>query len=265
LDDGALIGMRAVVARLYCGDQSMDRTYRPFHALILGGLAALCYRLLLISPDLAHHPQYGNFVWPTVGLGLGFLFSKSEWITTSLLNMRWLRKLWAQSDDIEGDWPLVVVDGKSGTLVYYGFMTIGYKKGFLDVHGDDWFPDGVRTFPFQSKQSQYADGVLHYWYEQGDGLTQRGYTYIHFFPRDAVAAHHTGVFIDKDHPNVRFYALKKSYGWREKRPDSKEKKREMALAFAKSMLPMTAMLVQTPVNADWTPPSAAPSKAAAAA
>lgn len=241
----------------------MDRTFRPFHALLLGVFASAFYRLFLTLPDLVQHAkEYGAFAVPAIGLGLGLLFSRAEWVTTTLLRMRWLRRLLALSADIEGDWPLIVVDGKTGQMRYYGFMTIGYKDGYLDVHGDDWHPNDVHAVDFQSQQSQYKDGLLHYWYVQGEDGHQRGYTYIHFFPKKAVATRHTGVFIDKFHPDVRFYARKQAYGWFERRPQTQEEKRQVARAFADLLRPITPALVQTSVSADWSLPAAKPAAAA---
>ena len=230
----------------------MDRIYRPFHNLLLAGIAALCYRLLVMSPDLPHqHPQYGNFVWPGVAVGLWLLFSQSETITRLFLRLRPLRRLLAGRASIEGDWPLVVVNAKTGTLIYYGFMRIGHKAGYIDITGDDWFPNGDHALPFTAIQTQYRDGVLHYWYEQGEGGQQRGYTYIHFFPSDAVAERYTGVFHDKAHPDVRFYGRKSKYGWFQKRAKSPVDRKLAAKAFCDEIMPNMPGMIKSSVNADW--------------
>ena len=100
-------------------------------------------------------------------------------------------------------------------------------------------------------QSYYTEGTLHYWYTQGAGGHQRGYTYIEFFPRRQVATHHTGVFHDKAHPDVRFYGRKLKYGWFERRKRTTESRRASAKAFTDAIMPRVPTLLKSPVDADW--------------
>ena len=68
---------------------------------------------------------------------------------------------------------------------------------------------------------------------------------------DAVAERHTGVFHDKAHPDVRFYARKKKYGWRDRRLKSMDKRREAAQAFAAEIMPQMPAVLKTTVTSDW--------------
>ena len=230
----------------------MIASYKYFHSLILAGIAALCYRVLLISPDLAQNPDYGRYVWPAVVGVLWLLFSQSHTISRLILEtMPWLRRLLAGREFIEGDWPLVVVDVPTGELVYCGFLTIGYKGGYLTVSGNDWRPSGEHALAFKSMQSYYSEGTLHYWYKQGAGGQQRGYTFIEFFPRDAIAQRHTGAFHDKAHLDVRFYARKLKYGRFERRLKTMEQRRQAALGFGATIMPRMPDLLKAAVDVDW--------------
>jgi hypothetical protein len=230
----------------------LQSPFRIFHSLILGLFGALGTFALLHAPDWAKGTQYQVYAVPALVPLLMVLFRSSRVISDFLLErMGWVRRLFAGRRHIEGDWPLVVVDGKTGVMVYYGFLAIGFKGGQYVVRGQDWTPDGAHALNFGSMQSYQSESTLHYWYTQGEGGRQRGYTFIEFFPQDEVAQRHTGVFHDKDHPDVRFYARKIKYGWFQKRFKAQERRRVAAKAFADEIAPRLPALVRTGVDADW--------------
>ena len=231
----------------------MEQAYKYFYALVLTGIATLGYRLLEWSTDTAQYPaQYASLVHGAIVAGMGFLFYQSRNIASTILAiMPPLRRLIAWRNYIEGDWPLVVVDGKTGTLTYAGFLTVGYSGGYLTVSGDDWNPDGTHALGFKSKQTYFSDNTLHYWYEQGEGGRQRGYTFIEFFPRGKVATHHTGVFHDKAHPDVRFYARKLKYKWLSRRLSTMETRKAAARDFAAEIMPRIPTMLKSTPDTDW--------------
>jgi hypothetical protein len=225
--------------------------FRYFHSLVLALFGTLAYKLLALSPVLASDPDYGVHVLAAVAFLLWMLFSMSRAISDKLLE--WLprvRALFAGHKHIEGDWPLVVVDIPTGQMVYYGFLTIGFKDGQYSVSGDDWHPDGRHAHFFEAKQTYQDHPTLHYWYVQAVGK-QRGYTFIEFFPRDAVPERHTGVFHDKDHPDVRFYARKLNYRMFQRRLRRIDQRKQAAAAFAEEIAPRLPELARAGVDADW--------------
>jgi hypothetical protein len=226
--------------------------FRFFHSFILGVFGAIGTFALLHAPDWSKGTQFQVYAVPALVPLLMILFRSSRAISEFLLErMTWLRRLFAGRRHIEGDWPLVVIDGKSGAMLYYGFMTISFKGGQHVVKGQDWTPDGAHALNFGSMQSYQSESTLHYWYTQGEGGRQRGYTFIEFFPQDEVAQRHTGVFHDKEHPDVRFYARKVHYDWFQKRFKLQEQKRTVAKSFAEEITPRLPALVRTSVDADW--------------
>ena len=230
----------------------MRSPFRSFHSLILACIGTLAYQLLRWSPDWAQEPQYGAYVQPAILLVLWWLFSFSRTISDKVLE--WLppvRRFFARRKHIEGDWPLVVVDGQSGVLVYYGFLAIGFEDGQYAVKGTDWYPDGRHALNFQSMQSYQLHPTLHYWYTQGERGRQRGYTFIEFFPEDDVPTRHTGVFHDKEHPNVRFYARKIEYRWFQRRIKGMEPRRCAAEKFKDEIMPKVPTMIRTTVDVDW--------------
>lgn len=230
----------------------MRSPFRGFHALVLALIGALAYRLLLWSPDWAQDPHYGLYVQPAIIGILWGLFFYSRTISDKLLE--WLplvRRMFAGHKHIEGDWPLVVVNDKTGRLIYYGFLTIGFKDGQYDVSGHDWNPDGSHALNFHSKQAYQSHPTLHYWYEQGERGRQRGYTFIEFFPPDRVPQRHTGAFHDREHPDVRFYARKLRYRRFQRRLRDMEPRRLAAKSFADEVASRLPVLIRTSIDADW--------------
>lgn len=212
----------------------------------------IAYQLLLRGGEWATDANYGAYVLPGIVIVLWLLFTSSRAISDKLLE--WLppvRRMFAGRKHIEGDWPLVVVNGKTGELIYYGFMHIGFEEGQYAVSGTDWHPDGRHALNFRSKQSYQSHPTLHYWYEQGEGGRQRGYTFIEFFPTDRVPMRHTGVFHDPAHPDVRFYARKLQRGWLEARLRDMEPRRLAAEAFKNEIMPRMPTIVRNGVDVDW--------------
>ena len=230
----------------------MRSPFRAFHSLVLALIGTIAYRALLLGPDLAKDPRFGVYVLPGMIIVLWLLFSYSRTISDALLqSLPLVRRLLARRGHIEGDWPLVVVDGRTGGVIYYGFLSIGFEDGQYLVVGHDWHPDGNHALNFSSMQTYQVHPTLHYWYEQGEGGRQRGYTFIEFFPRDAVPVRHTGVFHDKEHPDVRFYARKIKYRWLQRRLKGMEPRRLAGKAFADEIAPRLPKMVRTSVDADW--------------
>ncbi len=230
----------------------MQSPFRIFHSLVLGLFGAIGTFALLHAPDWAKGTQFQVYAVPALVPVLMLLFRSSRVISDFLIDqMGWVRRLVAGRRHIEGHWPLVVADGKTGAVIYIGFMTIGFKGGQYVVKGQDWTPDGQHALNFGSMQSYQSESTLHYWYTQGEGGRQRGYTFIEFFPQDEVPQRHTGVFHDKDHPDVRFYARKIKYGWFEKRFKSQEERRAAAKALADEIMPRLPALVWMAVDVDW--------------
>ena len=230
----------------------MRSPFRVFHSFVLALFGTVAYKALLLAPDLARDPEFGVYAVPAVVVILWLLFSYSRTISDRLLE--WLplvRRVLAGRRHIEGDWPLVVADKKTGGIVYYGFLSIGFEDGQYAVKGQDWYPDGRHAMKFNSVQTYQDHPTLHYWYMQGENDQQRGYTFIEFFPSDEVPRRHTGVFHDKDHPNVRFYGRKLKYRWREPRLKDMEPRRLAAKTFADEIAPNLQKMVHTSVNADW--------------
>jgi hypothetical protein len=227
--------------------------FRTFHSLVLALFGTLAYQLLLRVNDWTKLDEnYGPYI-PIVVIGmLWLLFSSSRTISDKLLElMPVVRRAFAGRKHIEGDWPLVVVDSHTGELIYYGFMHIGFEEGQYTVSGTDWHPDGRHALNFRSKQSYQSHPTLHYWYEQGEGGRQRGYTFIEFFPDDRVPMRLTGVFHDPAHPNVRFYARKLAKPWMQSRIRDMEPRRQAAEAFMKEIMPRIPAIVRNGVDVDW--------------
>ena len=230
----------------------MDSAFKVFYALILTGIATLGKVLLDYSPVLDQHPVFGSYAHVMIVGGMAFLFYQSRNIASAILAVTPnLRRVLAWRNFIEGDWPLVVVDGKTGALTYAGFLTVGYGSGYLTISGDDWNPDGTHALGFKSMQTYYTEGTLHYWYMQGEGGRQRGYTFIEFFPRGKVANHFTGVFHDKDHPDVRFYGRKLKYKWFARRLSTMDARKAAALAFATEIMPRIPTMLKSTPDTDW--------------
>lgn len=226
--------------------------FRVFHSLVLAIIGTIAYKALLLSPDWARDPDYGVYVVPAVVGILWALFSSSRGISDFLLSrLAPVRRMLAGRSHIEGDWPLVVVDCRTGILFYYGFLNISFQEGQYVVSGHDWYPDGSHALNFHSVQTYPSHPTLHYWYRQGEGGRQRGYTFIEFFPTDEVPKRHTGVFHDKEHPDVRFYARRIEYKRGQRRIKGMEPRRQAAAAFAAELEPRLPQLIKTAVDTDW--------------
>jgi hypothetical protein len=192
------------------------KKFRLVNATVHAGLALLGFQFLkwfLSHPEAAiklhdAFPLLKNiqdFVPLAVaGILVGaFRYSDgvSRWIIEDIpLVSKALRKLLSRSTFAEGDWPLVVVHGATGDL---GFATIGYGNEQLTIAGRDWRPGGTFVHDFEAIQTRVTGNRLQYWYEQGHLGELRGYTEVHFFPKDARRERLTGRFSDDMHPNVR--------------------------------------------------------------
>ncbi len=166
-----------------------------------------------------------------------------------------LRRLLSRRNDIEGDWPLIVVDTSTKQVLYEGFLNVDFKNGELYVSGADWRPNGELAFRFRSIRSTFDKGVLRYFYEQGIDLTKpemHGYAEIYFFPDDARAKRHAGEFLDKKNQSpMRFYAKRLKGGIFSKRIREADKRKAAAKAFRAEMEPRLPELLQQRFEVDW--------------
>lgn len=237
----------------------MQPLFRTFHTLFLTAIATAVYYGAFHVNELAevNKQLFGvdvaKYLLPATAIVLYGLVRYGRTISEKVLELMpvIVRRTVAGAKHIEGDWPLVVVNGKTGELTYYGFLTIGFASGQYVVSGTDWYPDGRHALDFQSMQSYQLHPTLHYWYQQGPRGMQRGYTFIEFFPRDRVALRHTGVFHDPAHPDVRFYARKLKYKWLQRRLRDTEPRRLAAKAFADEIMQRMPQMIGASVDADW--------------
>lgn len=237
--------------------------FRGVQSAVHASVAALTWWVLQHWEQLqAHGATYKNYAAPAVLAGLALLFRLSYPLSTIIVEKiplfsRYLRRTLIGKDFIEGDWPLVVVDMEKGEPLYYGFLNIGFCAGQLYVSGDDWHPDGRHAQAFHSVQSLYRNRVLHYWYEQGESLSDpsmRGYTFIYFFPDESVAKRHAGKFLDVMHTkDIRFYAKKQKYKLLERSFGEEDtgKKLEAARQLWLDLEPKLAILRSRSVSADF--------------
>ena len=229
--------------------------YQSIHLLVYLGIASLSYALMSNANDIAailasfvgsENGYQQHLIW-IVGLVIVSLVTAllnysrviSNIIVEHLPFSRFLRRLIAGRHFIEGDWPLIVVQGEgspdAGKLLYYGYLTIDYKDDQLRVFGEDWTPEHKSAHKFASVKSNFIsdhrERRLEYFYWQGASKNRhdmRGYTEIHFFPTHKLSEVHTGEFRDINHHNVRFYARKIRYKFREKRLRTPSQQRKAA-------------------------------------
>jgi hypothetical protein len=90
-------------------------------------------------------------------------------LTTRALNrMRWLRRLLAGRDDIEGDWVNVVIDtSKPDKVIAVEYMRIYYANGQYVAAGDQWTTDGKWIQGFASEGSNYTGRAMEFYYKTG--------------------------------------------------------------------------------------------------
>ncbi len=226
-------------------------------------MAALTWWVLQHWQQLQEHSaEYKNYALPAVLAGLALLFRLSYPLSTLVVEKipffsPLLRRALIGKDFIEGDWPLIVVDMENEEPLYFGFLNIDFEQGQLYVSGDDWHPDGSHAQAFHSVQSLYRNRTLHYWYEQGESLrdpAMRGYTFIYFFPNEAMPKRHAGKFLDVMHTkDIRFYAKKQHYKLFE-RPYGEEdtgKKLEAARQLWAELQPKLSILRNRSISADF--------------
>jgi hypothetical protein len=239
------------------GEICMQR-YQIVYSLIHAAIAALLLFfvknidfLSRTFQEVAHSADYGQ--WAVLALVplLATLFKFSDELALVLIEKipvvsPLLRRVLAGEDFVEGAWPLVVIKENTGELLYLGFLTLSHEHGELRVDGVDWRPDGAPAHGFHSEQSRYANRLLQYWYGQGRNDVMRGYTEIHFFPRKGLARRHAGEFLDKQHANVRFYAMRV----RQKRRTVDEKIAEAKKVWA-ALQPKLPRLLAQDITLDW--------------
>jgi len=203
---------------------------------------------------------YRSAVLVVIVFSLVGLFRMSGLISEAIIEKvpflsRGLRRALSGHTDIEGDWPLVVVDMDKREPLYFGFLRIDFKGGQHFVHGDDWNVDGTHAHAFCSVQSMYHDYILQYWYEQGESLHQpnmRGFTEIFFFPKFKFAQRHAGKFLDPQHvTDIRFYAIRHRHRALARRLRSKEQKLAAAREVWSQLEPQVESLSKRGICADF--------------
>ena len=240
-------------------------SFRIVHSAVHACVAGLCWWVFQNMDQLKDAiADYRHLAIPALLAGLALLFRTSDSLSNFIIEKipgvsKALRRVLSGRGFIEGDWPLVVVDmepeGKSEpALLYLGFLSIDFKKGQPFVHGDDWTVKGNLAHHFESMQSRYQDGLLQYWYEQGESQftpDMRGYTEIYFFPKGDHAKRHAGTFLDTQHPHVRFYAHRRPYGWFERRITTTEQKLEAAGKLWSTLEPKLLKLKDRKISVDF--------------
>jgi hypothetical protein len=234
--------------------QRYQIVYSLIHAAIAAILLVFVRNIDVLArtfQDLSHSAEYSQWAVFALVPVLATLFKFSDKLALVLLEkiplvspvLRWVL---AGEDYIEGHWPLIVVSEQTGELVYLGYLTISHESGNLRVDGVDWRPDGLYAHAFHSEQSRYSKRLLQYWYGQGLNNQMRGYTEIYFFPRRGRPKRHAGEFLDKQHANVRFYALRIPA-----RARSAEQKIEEARKVWTELHPKMPRLLAQDVGVDW--------------
>jgi hypothetical protein len=237
------------------------QSFRSVNSAVHAAVAGLCLLVLQHLDELQTYiADYKAYAIPAILGALAFLFRMSDAFAKALLESvpffsRTLRRLLSGKDDVEGDWPLVVVDMEAQALLYFGFLRIDFRGGQLSVAGDDWRPDGLHAQAFRSMQALYRDHTLHYWYEQGASLHRpemRGYTEVYFFPKGELAERHAGKFLDPRHTSdIRFYASKLKYRRFEPRLSSAEAKIAAARQLWSEIEPKLGYLRGREISADF--------------
>ena len=251
--------------------------YRLIHLAVYVGISSLSFFVLTNLDQLPKLiPLYGDLLashgWIEHGVSVAvvgavaWLFDASRRIARLIVEglpfSRYLRRVLAGKDFVEGDWPLVVVYGAEspapGQLLYIGFLTISYRNDELYVSGDDWTPESAHAVFFESVRSSFhAEGNvrrLQYFYRQGQtpqDMSMRGYTEVYFFPTYAKSELHAGQFRDAQHNDVRFYARRKTYRPLEKRLKSPEERRAAAREVWAEFEPQIQSMIARPIHADW--------------
>lgn len=239
--------------------------FQSIHYLVHSAVAFICYvaitqldavdRFIAETPIIEQYPFLKLSVIPLIAI----LLQQSDRLARFIIGgipgfSPLLRNLLEGCDNIEGHWPLVVVDARTGSLVYHGFLKISFKEGQLYVNGNDWKPDGTHAMWFHSVQSRYQGRMLQYWYEQGlnrTAPTMRGYTEMYFFPEEGTVIRQAGEFIDKEH-NYRFYAERRRFGRLFDRTPTTDKERIAAADDLWHRLkPELPRILQQSVSKDW--------------
>ncbi len=239
--------------------------FQSIHYLVHSAVAGICYvaliqleafdRFIAQWPLIRDYPLLQLSVIPVIAL----LLQQSDRLARLIIGgipvfSPALRRLLSGSDFIEGHWPLVVVDARTSELVFYGFLSIRYRNSQLYVSGNDWAPEGIHALWFHSVQSRFQDGLLQYWYEQGENRTKptmRGYTEIYFFPEDGGRfERHAGEFLDKVN-NYRFYAERRRFGWRDAAPSRDEDRIAAAKDLWARIEPDLPRILKQSISKDW--------------
>lgn len=242
----------------------MQQQYQAIHYLVHAAVAGICYvvvtqmnwvdALIADFPLIAEYKIIQLSIIPVIAV----LLQQSDRLARFIVGgvpilSPALRRLLSGREHIEGNWPLVVVDGNTGELVFYGFLTIRHKHGALHVEGNDWTREGRHALWFQSVQSRFQNQLLQYWYEQGENRTKptmRGYTEMYFFPDVGPLERHAGEFLDKEH-NYRFYAQRKKFGWRDITPTKDADRIAAAHQLWEEIKPDLPRLNQQSIAKDW--------------
>ncbi len=243
----------------------MQQRFNAIHYLVHAAVAGLCYIMLTSDALLKDHLKEYTYIKDhpilisvSVIPLIAILLRQSDRLARLIIGgipvfSPFLRRILSGREHIEGHWPLVVIDGETHELVFYGLLTVDYKDGQLHVTGNDWTPDGTHALWFQSVQARFQNHLLQYWYEQGENHTKptmRGYTEIYFFPLEASPKRHAGEFLDKEH-HYRFYAQRKHYGWRNRPPQNDTERIKAAHEVWQNLKPELPRILKQSIAKDW--------------
>jgi hypothetical protein len=146
-------------------------------------------------------------------------------------HFRWLRRLLAGGNDIEGDWVNIVVNtSRPLEILYCEYCRMRYTNESYVLSGDTWTLDGKWIGAFSTNGSNYQGREFEYYYKTGL-MRVGGFGYIVYSPADSLPTEFLCRYIDEEivTPHVaRGRRLTRHFG-----PVSMEDRKRAALAFAR--------------------------------
>lgn len=112
----------------------------------------------------------------------------SDFLLNSAVDrLRWVRRLFAGDDDIEGDWVSIVVDtSEVDKIIAAEYSRIRYRSGAFVFSGDAWSLDGKWKHNFCTIGSTHHNRQLEYHYKTGINRVG-GFGVMIFLPDDSLA------------------------------------------------------------------------------
>jgi hypothetical protein len=149
----------------------------------------------------------------------------------AISKQRWLRRILAGSDDIEGDWVNIVVSSADPTRIKYAeYCRIRYETSGYKFNGDTWNASNRKWVgEFTTSGTNYSGRNLEYYYRTGINLVG-GYGSVVFSPSDSMPTEHLCRYIDE---SIRVPHIARGRKVSNNlKPISFEKRRDVALQFA---------------------------------